>query len=54
MHLSILQNCDWHFVAISRKYKKWAITDNLMTIPLGVNMITKQMIPFFSSTLWVL
>ena len=35
--------------------KKWAIFGILLTITLtGVNMITRQMTPFFSSTLWTL
>ena len=40
-------NCDWFFAIISRKYKKWAIFDILMTLILGVNMITRQMTSFF-------
>ena len=47
-------NCDWFFAVISRKYKKWAICDILITTNLGVNTITRQMTPFFSSILWFL
>ena len=38
----------------SAKYTKRAIFDVVMTITLGVNMITRKTTPFFSSTLWVL
>ena len=47
-------NCDQFFAVISRIYKKWAIFGILMTINPGVSKITKQMTPFFSSTLWAL
>ena len=42
-----------HFAktVISRKHRKLAIFDNLMTITLGVNKITRQMTKFFSSNL---
>ena len=40
----------WH----QQKYKKWAVFDILMTITWGVNMIIRQMTPFFPSTLWAL
>ena len=39
------------FAAICKKYKKWAIFEILVTITLGVNMITGKMTPFFSSAL---
>ena len=42
------------FTVISRKYKKSAILDSLMTITLEVNMITRQMTQFFSSHIWAL
>ena len=41
------------FSVIGRKYKEWAIFDILMTITPGVNMMTKEMTRFFSSTLSV-
>ena len=44
----------WFFAFIIRKCKKWAIFDILITIILRVNMITRQMSPFFSSNLWAL
>ena len=47
-------NCDWCFAVISRKYKKWAIFDIFVTVTLTVNMIDRQMIPAFSSTLWAI
>ena len=53
MHLNILPNWDWFFAVSSRKYIKWAIFDNLMTRTLEVN-ITRNITPFFSSTLWAL
>ena len=40
-------NCDWFLAAISRKNKKWAIFDILLTTTTGVNMTTRLMIPFF-------
>ena len=33
--------------------KKWFFFDILMTKNLGVNLITRQMTPFFSSSLWL-
>ena len=42
------------FCCHQQKIQKWAIFDILMTITLGVNMITRQMTPLFSPTLWVL
>ena len=47
-------NCDWFFTVISRKYTKRAIFDILMNKTPEVNMIARQMTPFFSSTLWAL
>ena len=44
-------NCDKLFAVISRKYKKLAISDILKNITMVVNMITRQMTPFFSSIL---
>ena len=44
-------NCDKLFSVISRKYKILAISDILKTITMGVNMRTRQMTPFYSSTL---
>ena len=41
------------FAVFSRKHIKWAFLDILMPINLGVN-ITRQMSPFFSSTVWAL
>ena len=47
MCLNILSKL-WLFFAVnSRKYKKWAIFDILMTITPGVNMLTRQMIHIF-------
>ena len=37
-----------------QKIQKKSIFDILMTITLAVNMITRQMTPFFSPTLWAL
>ena len=54
MHLNILPNLWLIFCTHQQKIWKWAIFDILMTITLGVNMITRQMILFFSSTLWAL
>ena len=42
------------FLLQQQKYKRWAIFDILMTITLGVIMITRQMTPFFSYTFWAL
>ena len=50
MHIIVCPNCDWFFASISRKYKKWAILDILMTITRGANMITRQIAPFFPCT----
>ena len=52
--LNILPKLTLMFAVISRKYKKWAIFNILMTITLRENMLTWQMILFFSSTLWAL
>ena len=38
-------------LTLAKNIKKLTIFDNLMTITAGVNMITRQMTPFFSSTL---
>ena len=46
-------NYDWLFAAISRKDKKWAIFNILMTTNPEVN-ITRQVTPFLSPTLWPL
>ena len=42
------------FASIGRKYKSWPNCDILVTITLRVNMVTRQMIPFFSSAFWFL
>ena len=54
VHLNIIPKLCLSFAAICRKYKKWAIFDILMTITLGVSIISRQMIPFFSCILWAL
>ena len=54
VQLNILPKLYWCFAAISRKHQKWAIFDNLMTIILGANMITRQKTSLFSSTIWAL
>ena len=54
MHLNILSKlwliCCWH----QQKIQKWATFDIFITITREVNMITRQMTPFFLSTLWAL
>ena len=52
MHLNILPNLI--LCCHLEKIKKWAIFDILMTVTLEVNMITRQMTPFLSSTFWAL
>lgn len=47
-------NCNWCIPLISEKYKKWDIFEILVIITLEVNIITRQMAPFFSTTLWAL
>ena len=47
MHVNILSKLRLTFCWHPQKYKKWAIFDILMTITLGVNMITRQMTLFF-------
>ena len=42
------------FCCYQQKIQKWIIFDISMTITLRVNMITRQMTPLFSSTLWAL
>ena len=55
MYLNILLKlCLIFFDAISRKYKTWAIFDMLMTKTPRVNMIARQMTPFFSSLWYIL
>ena len=43
-------NSDKPFAVTSRKYKKNRISDILKTAGMEVNMITRQMTPFFSYT----
>ena len=50
MHLNIFPKLS----LISRKYKKLAIFDISETITLRVNIIHRQMTPFFSPNLWAL
>ena len=47
MHVNILSKLRLTFCWHPQKYKKWAIFDILMTITLGVNMITRQMTLIF-------
>ena len=53
VHLNILPKL-WLIFCCCRKQKKLAIFDILVTITLGVNMDTRPMSPFFSSTFWAL
>ena len=53
MDLNVLLKLGLIFAVMSRKYKKLAIFDILMTVTLGVN-ITRRLAPFFSSTLLAL
>ena len=53
MHWNILPKLGLLFSVLSKKYIKWAISDILMSITLGVN-ITRRMTSFFSSTIQAL
>ena len=52
MHLNILLKLV--FCCHQQRTQKAVIFDILMTITLGINMITRQVTSFFSSTLWAL
>ena len=53
VHLNILSKLGLSF-CYQQKIQQMSHFWSLMTINLGVNIITKQITPFFSSTLWAL